>query len=69
MAKGEQPAFNVRAKAGEYWYNVGAAWHVKDGGISLRLNVLPVAPDWDGSLLLLPPKEVEPRESGGDPAS
>lgn len=62
MAKGEAPAFNVRAKAGDYWYTVGAAWNVKDGGISIRLNTLPVGRDWDGSLLLLPPKE----EEGGD---
>lgn len=52
--KGDAPAFNVRAKVGEYWQTVGAAWHVKDGGISIRLNAIPVG-DWDGSLLMLPP--------------
>jgi len=62
MAKGEAPAFNVRAKVGEYWYNCGAAWHVKDGGISIRLNVLPVG-DWDGSFLMLPPRDVNPQEN------
>jgi hypothetical protein len=64
VAKGEQPAFNVRAQVGGYWYNCGAAWHVKDGGISIRLNVLPVG-EWDGSFLMLPPKEVNPQQEAG----
>jgi hypothetical protein len=60
MAKGKAPDFNARAKIGEYWQTVGAAWNVKDGGISLRLNVIPVGNEWDGSVLLLAPKpEVE----------
>lgn len=59
MAKGDRPDFNVRAKVGEYWQQCGAAWNVKDGGVSIRLNVLPVGGDWDGSLLLLPPKDDE----------
>lgn len=63
MAKGKQPDFNARAKIGEYWQTVGAAWNVKDGGISLRLNVIPVGPEWDGSLLLLPFKEEEKRDA------
>lgn len=57
MAQGNKPDFNVRAKAGDYWSTVGAAWNVKDGGISIRLNNIPVGKEWDGSLLLLPPKE------------
>ena len=35
----------------------GAVRNVKDGGISLRLNTIPVGGEWDGSVLLLPPKE------------
>ena len=56
--KGNPPDFNVRAKVGEYWLSCGAAWKVKDDGISIRLNTVPVG-DWDGSLLLLKPKEEE----------
>ncbi len=57
MAKGEKPDFNVRAKIGEYWTQCGVAWNVKDGGISVRLNTIPVGKEWDGSFLLLAPKE------------
>lgn len=60
MAKGSKPDFNVRAKVGEYWTTIGAAWNVKDGGISIRLNTIPVGNEWDGSILLLPPKEDAP---------
>jgi hypothetical protein len=59
LAQGNKPDFNVRAKQGEYWSTVGAAWNVKDGGISVRLNTIPVGKDWDGSLLLLKPKDEE----------
>lgn len=59
MAKGQRPDFNVRAKVGEMWHQVGVAWHAKDGAISMRLNLLPAGGEWDGSLLLLPPKEEE----------
>lgn len=59
MSQGKKPDFNVRAKVGEYWSTVGAAWKVKDGGISIRLNHLPVSKEWDGSLLLLAPKDDE----------
>lgn len=60
--KGNKPDYNARAKIGEYWQTVGAAWNVKDGGISLRLNVIPVGQDWDGSLLLLKPLEEEEKK-------
>lgn len=59
MSKGKKPDFNVRAKVGEFWSTIGAAWNVKDGGISIRLNHVPVGNEWDGSLLLLPPREDE----------
>lgn len=55
MSKGQPPDFNVRVKVGEFWSTIGAAWKVKDGGISIRLNTVPVG--WDGSALMLPPKE------------
>ncbi len=64
--KGNKPDYNARAKIGEYWQTVGAAWHVKDGGISLRLNVVPVGNEWDGSLLLLKPLEEEAEKDGKD---
>ncbi|MBV9669751.1 MAG: hypothetical protein JOZ43_02245 [Acidobacteriales bacterium] len=60
MAKGNKPDYNIRAKVGEIWQSVGVAWHAKDGAISVRLNLLPIG-EWDGSLLMLPPKE----ENGG----
>jgi hypothetical protein len=63
MAKGNKPDFNVRAKQGEYWSTVGAAWKVKDDGISIRLNAIPVGNEWDGSLLLLPPKEEKTEQA------
>lgn len=56
MAKGNKPDFNLRAKVGEIWQNIGVAWHAKDGIISVRLNLLPVG-EWDGSAILIPPKE------------
>ncbi|MDZ4759649.1 MAG: hypothetical protein SGJ21_01070 [Alphaproteobacteria bacterium] len=64
--KGRQPDYNVRAKVSEYWSTVGAAWLVKDGGISIRLNSIPVGAEWDGSLLLLPP--LAPEDEPSSPA-
>lgn len=58
MAKGQKPDFNVRVKVGEYWYDAGAAWN-NEKGIGVKLTMLPVSGEWDGSLLLLPPKEGE----------
>jgi hypothetical protein len=63
MSKGKAPDYNVRAKVNEYWFTIGAAWAVKDGGISIRLNSVPVG-EWDGSLLMLPPKEDEADKDG-----
>ncbi len=62
MAQGNKPDFNVRAKAGDYWSTVGAAWNVKDGGISIRLNHVPVGNEWDGSLLLLVNKDDDKKQ-------
>jgi hypothetical protein len=36
-----------------YYTEVGAAWHVKNDGISIQLHALPT----DGRLVLFPPKE------------
>jgi hypothetical protein len=63
------PDYNARAKIGEYWSTIGAAWNVKDGGISLRLNTIPVGGEWDGSVLLLPPKEDAADNDGKDRAA
>lgn len=54
--KGNPPDFNVRAKVNDYWMTIGAAWRVKDDGISVRLNAIPVG-EWDGSVLLMKPLE------------
>jgi len=36
------------------WYTkVGAAWHVANDGLSIKLQALPI----DGNLVLFPPKE------------
>ena len=54
---GKKPAYHVfvSEKNGEktYYHRVGAAWDVSNGGISIKLNALPV----DGNLVLFPPKE------------
>ena len=54
--KGKKPDFNIRAKVGDYWMTVGAAWNLDDGNISVRMNAVPVG-DWDGSFLMMPPLE------------
>ncbi len=38
-----------------FYTRVGAAWHVANEGISIKLQALPV----DGSLVLFPPREKE----------
>ena len=59
MSKGEKPVFNARAKKGpesEYMTTIGAAWAFKEGeGYVVRLESLPV--NWDGSFILVPPRE------------
>lgn len=56
MSKGQKPDFSVRVKVGGFWYDTGAAWHAKNGCISVKLKVLPIGQDWDGSILLVKPK-------------
>ena len=59
MAQGKRPDYRVlvsREVGGKTFYTeVGAAWRVSNGGISIKLHALPV----DGSLVLFPPKEDE----------
>jgi hypothetical protein len=55
-SKKRKPDFNLRAKVQGYWMNLGAAWKLDDGNISVRLNLIPVG-EFDGSILMLPPLE------------
>lgn len=50
-----KPAFNARAKVGNGWVNIGAAWPLRSGeeGFSLKLTTIPL--NWDGRFILLPP--------------
>ena len=61
MTKGNKPVFNARAKQdpeSDYMQTIGAAWTFKEGeGYVVRLHSLPV--NWDGSLILVPPKDSE----------
>ncbi len=63
MAKGNKPAYVVRAKTGrqdadqkDIFVTVGAAWHWERGnGFNVKIDTLPVA--FDGYLLLAEPKD------------
>lgn len=61
MAQGNKPVFNARAKRepdSEYMQTIGAAWTFKEGeGYVVRLHSLPT--NWDGSFILVPPKDPE----------
>jgi hypothetical protein len=61
MSKGEKPTFNVRARQepdSEYMTTIGAAWPFKEGtGYVVRLQTVPVK--WDGTCVLVPPKETD----------
>ena len=60
-----QPKFIARAKVGNGWVSIGAAWDLRSGepGLSLKLTTTPL--NWDGRFVLLPPlddgQEPEPR--------
>jgi len=62
MAKGEKPAYRVFVtRAGNnrtFYTEVGAAWHVNNGGISIQLHSLPV----DDKLVTFPPKSDDMRD-------
>ena len=59
MSKGDKPVFNVRARRepdSEYMTTIGAAWKFKQGeGYVVKLHSVPV--NWDGSIVLVPPKD------------
>ncbi|MGO8866409.1 MAG: hypothetical protein ACLQME_07915 [Alphaproteobacteria bacterium] len=57
--KGDKPVFVARARQkpdSEFMVTIGAAWPFKDGeGFVVKLQQTPV--QWDGSFLLVPPKD------------
>lgn len=59
--KGNKPDFVIRARqavGSDFFVNVGAAWAVTVNGeeaYSVKITNMPVA--WDGSCLMLKPKE------------
>jgi hypothetical protein len=66
VAKGtstNRPAYTVRAKTGrkdgegkDIFTTVGAAWPFGNGdGFNIKVNMLPI--NFDGQLMLIPPKE------------
>lgn len=61
MSKGEKPVFRARAKTDprqDFMVTIGAAWRFKEGeGYVVPLETVPV--NWDGSFILVPPKEDE----------
>lgn len=50
-----KPSYVARAKVGNGWTNIGAAWPLRSGdeGFSLKLTTIPL--NWDGRFVLLPP--------------
>ena len=57
--KGSKPVFNARAKTdpeNDFMITIGAAWEFKDGeGYVVKLQNVPI--NWDGSFILVPPKD------------
>jgi hypothetical protein len=54
-----KPQYIARAKVGNGWVNIGAAWPLRSGeeGFSIKLTTTPL--NWDGRFILLPPLENE----------
>lgn len=52
-----KPAYIARAKIGNGWQTLGAAWTFRSGepGLSIQLNTLPI--NFDGRFVLLEPLE------------
>jgi hypothetical protein len=50
-----KPRYIARAKVGNGWVTVGAAWNFRSGeeGLSIQLTTTPLA--WDGRFVLMPP--------------
>ena len=61
-----KPRYIARAKVGNGWVSIGAAWDVRSGEDALSLQLTTVPLNWDGRFVLLPPlengQEPEPRE-------
>lgn len=55
----QTPQYVARAKVGNGWTNIGAAWPLRSGedGFSLQLTAIPM--NWDGRFVLLPPLEAD----------
>ena len=54
-----KPKYVARAKVGNGWTNIGAAWELRSGedGLSLKLTTTPL--NWDGRFVLVPPMNNE----------
>ncbi len=52
-------AYSVRETGNgkSFWTRIGAAWSIKDGGISLQLDCIPL----DGRIVCQPPKAEDDR--------
>lgn len=57
-----KPRYIARAKVGNGWVSIGAAWNVRSGEDALSLQLTTVPLNWDGRFVLLPPLP-----SGEDP--
>jgi hypothetical protein len=61
-----KPRYVARAKVGNGWVTIGAAWDVRSGEDALSLQLTTVPLNWDGRFILLPPLEngedPDPRE-------
>jgi hypothetical protein len=61
--KGKRPDFTIRARQSpesDFFITVGAAWEIVVGdktAYSIKLTSMPI--NWDGSALMLVPKEEE----------
>jgi hypothetical protein len=56
-AERPQPKYIARAKVGNGWTSIGAAWLLRSGedGLSIKLTSIPIG--FDGRFVLLPPLE------------
>jgi hypothetical protein len=56
-----------RGRGRKFWTRIGAVWDHKNGeGLTVFLNVLPI--DFDGRVVLLPPRDDEQVEGEQDEA-
>jgi hypothetical protein len=54
-----KPAFVARAKIGNGWITIGAAWELRNGeGFSVKLNSIPVG-GWEGQFVLIEPFQAD----------